>query len=119
MRTIARRYARDQVKRREQGAKLEGDVARNAHHEGLESAVVRDDQILHLLAALPNRQRDVMTLVFEELDNAEIARALRILEVPGAIQRTHARKRLKRIYAQELRDGWREAGEQGGAGDQS
>lgn len=121
VRTIARRYAYDQIERGQRGVEraLWGDWARNGHHDGPESAVLRHEQILYLLDKLPDRQRDVMALAFEEYRNEDIAAELRVPEATVRSNLRHARNRLKRVYEREFRDDRRDGAEQGGeSGDQ-
>ncbi|SFB41937.1 RNA polymerase sigma-70 factor, ECF subfamily [Amycolatopsis marina] len=127
VRTIARRYACQQLKRLEAGLERArssewAGSAGNGHrdqHDGPESSVLRDEQILSLLSRLPRRQREVMALVFEERDNEEIADDLRISEATVRSNLRHARKRLKRIYEREYRADSGDGEEQGDADDES
>lgn len=122
VRTAARRYAYHQLERGKRGVEeaLWGGWARAGHHDGPESAVLRHEQVLFLLATLPDRQRDVMALVFEEYRNEDIATELKISEVTVRSNVRHARKRLKRIYEREFRDGRHDSAEQGGeSGDEA
>lgn len=128
VRTTARRYANRQLRRLEAGlerarsSEWAGGSAENGHrdrHDGPESSVLCDAQILSLLSRLPRRQHEVMALVFEERDNAEIADDLCISEATVRSNVRHARKRLKRIYEREYRDGSGDGEEQGDADDES
>ncbi|WP_162830379.1 sigma-70 family RNA polymerase sigma factor, partial [Amycolatopsis palatopharyngis] len=120
VRTTARGYAYQQCRRLEAGlgrARSCGWAGNGGHdqHDGPEATVLRDERIVSLLAGLPDRQRDVMALVFEERSNKEVADDLGI---PEPTVRSNVRHARKRIYEDEFRDGSRDGEEHGGAGDE-